>query len=74
MKGRFDESFKFTEDSLHEKLHIFRDLPFNRTQAKNIIKKSISKTFHRVFEKHQIQDPCILCRKSEACDSGETQY
>ena len=44
-KRRFDESYKSMEDSLREEPHIFRNIPFNKTQAKNILKKSISETF-----------------------------
>ena len=49
---------QFLEDRVREKPHILRSITFNKTQAKKIIKKSLSETFYWVFEKHQIQEPC----------------
>ena len=57
-----------------ERLHIFQNTPFNQTQAKNVIKKSVSKTFNLTFENYQIYWSLVFYVESGAYDSDETQY
>ena len=74
-KGRFGESCKCMEDSLPGQLHIFRNISFNKTQAKNMIKKIFRNYFHWLFAQNlyftQSEKHVILTKDSIGPIQGE---